>query len=93
MENKEGTCCTICGVMMPDAVKIRRISVDGNEVGIDRLDQGLYEVICMGIPFVERVKEGFLSRARVSSSVPSSRADSCGAALAGEFRAKLKMKG
>ncbi|MGA2935368.1 MAG: NAC family transcription factor [Methanomicrobiales archaeon] len=93
MADKEGTYCTICGGMVPDAVKIRRISVDGKEVGIDRLEEILDGVILLGLPEEARVKVELLSRVRAYNYVSSAKEEACGEALLGEYRTRLKMRG
>jgi hypothetical protein len=93
MADKDGTYCTICSGVVPGAVKIRRILVDGKEVGIDRPDGILDEVIGMGLPGEARVDEELLSRVGTSSYIPSLKADAYATAILEEYRLRLKMKG
>lgn len=83
---KDGTYCTICGGIPPDQVKIKKISIDGKETGIDRLDWILRDVAGLSLDDDERAVEEIVKRVKQFNYIPSKKMAEYREALLHEYR-------
>ncbi|EJG06192.1 MAG: NAC family transcription factor [Methanofollis liminatans] len=86
MDDKDGNYCTVCGGVVPEGPAIRKILIDGKEIGIDHLDRILGDVIALGLSREDEVREEVLRRVRAFNYVPTKKADAYAAALMAEYR-------
>jgi len=84
-EDKEGSYCNICGGISPAKIKTKCISVDGKDIGIDRLDDILAEVRALELPDDRAITEELLRRAMRFNYIPTSRSKAYGEALLKEY--------
>ena len=61
-DGKDGVCCTICGGIPPDQIKIKKIVIDGKETGIDRLDWILRDVARLNLTNDEQITDELVKR-------------------------------
>lgn len=85
-DDKEGSYCSVCGGISPGKVKTRCISVNGKEIGIDKLDSIISQVRAMNLADEQTIVEELLKRTREHNYVPTSRAKDYGEALLQEYR-------
>lgn len=89
-EDKEGKYCTICGGMPPDQVKIKKITIEGKETGIDKLDFILDEVITLNLKNESQIKEELLKRTRIFNYIPTKKVGVYADALWNEYQLRVK---
>ncbi len=85
-EEKEGRYCSICGGIPPHEIKIRKILVEGKEVGIDRLDWILEDVRRLHLKDEAEIGEEILKRVRQFNYVPTKKTSAYAEALLREYR-------
>jgi hypothetical protein len=85
-KEEEGKYCTVCGGVVPDSIKIRRILIEGKEIGIDQLDMILGQVRELHLHSEETIKNELLKRVKVFNYIPSRKFEAYGAALWEEYR-------
>jgi hypothetical protein len=71
MEEKEGKYCTVCGGVVPDHIKIRRITIEGKEIGIDQLDLVLEQVSGLHLLLDDQIQEELLRRIAIFNYIPT----------------------
>ena len=86
IEEKDGKYCSICGGIPPSEIKIRKIVVDGVEVGIDHLDGILEDVRRLDLSSETEIAEEVLRRVKQFNYVPSKKRDAYAAALLQEYQ-------
>lgn len=84
--DKEGKYCSVCGGIVPDEVKIRKILIDGRETGIDQLDLILSEVAALGLTDESALRDELLKRVRVFNYVPVKKTAVYADAIMAEYR-------
>ena len=85
-DEKNGYYCTICGGIPPDQIKIRKITIDGKETGIDRLDWILLDVYRRKFQNDETITDELVKRVRQFNYIPTRKMAEYRAALLREFR-------
>jgi hypothetical protein len=85
-EEKDGRYCSVCGGIPPDEIKIKKILVDGIEIGIDRLDWILDDVVHLRLTDDEAIGEAILQRVRQFNYIPTKKIESYLTALLAEYR-------
>ncbi|NLX48348.1 MAG: NAC family transcription factor [Methanospirillum sp.] len=85
-DDQEGIYCTVCGGIVPERIKIKRIPIDGKETGIDRLDWILLDVANMNLSSEEEIVDEILKRVRRFNYVPSKRERAYREAFLREYR-------
>jgi hypothetical protein len=85
-DETDGYYCTICGGIPPDRISIKRIPIDGQETGIDRLDWIVAEVRRLKLADETAITEELLKRTAALNYVPSKKAEKYGEALLREYR-------
>ncbi|RPJ50427.1 MAG: NAC family transcription factor [Methanobacteriota archaeon] len=88
-EEKDGRYCSVCGGIPPDEIKVRKILVDGKEVGIDQLDVVLAGVKRLGLTDDARIAEELVKRVQVFNYIPSKKREMYAAALLREYHSFL----
>lgn len=83
---KDGYYCTICGGIPPDQVKIKKISIDGKETGIDRLDWILLDVYRRNFGNDETITDELTKRVRQFNYIPTRKEAEYRAALLREYK-------
>ncbi len=78
--------CTICGGIVPERIKIKRIPVDGKETGIDRLEWILLDVADTDLSDEERIVDEIVKRARRFNYIPSKKEKAYREAFLREYR-------
>ncbi len=78
---------------MPESVQIRRIRIEGKEIGIDQLDRVLDQVIALHLQDENQIREELLRRIRVFNYVPTRKQEEYGAALLEEYRHRIQSPG
>jgi hypothetical protein len=87
---KEGKYCTVCGGVVPESIQIRKICIEGKEIGIDQLDRVLDQVIALHLQDEEQIQEELIRRIRVFNYVPTRKLEVYGAALLEEYRRRVR---
>jgi len=85
-DEKDGYYCSICGGIPPDQVKIKKILVDGKEIGIDRLDWILLDVYRKHFPDDGTVTDELVKRVQQFNYVPTKKMAEYRASLLREFK-------
>ena len=85
-DGKDGYYCTICGGIPPDQIKIKKLSIEGKETGIDRLDWILLDVAALGLPEEERVTDEIMKRVKKFNYIPGRKEAEYRKALLREYR-------
>jgi hypothetical protein len=88
-EEKDGRYCSICGGIPPDEIKVRKILVDGKEVGIDQLDFVLAGVQKLGLADDTHIAEELVKRVQIFNYVPTKKREAYAAALLKEYHSFL----
>lgn len=88
--DKEGKYCSVCGGIVPDEVKIRKICIDGKETGIDQLERILSDVAVLGLPDEDTITAELLKRVRVFNYVPAKKEEVYADAILAEYREYTK---
>lgn len=83
---KDGCYCSICGGIPPDQVKIKRIAVDGKEIGIDRLDWILLDVYRRHFSGDETITDELIKRVGQFNYIPTKKMAEYRAALLREYK-------
>lgn len=86
---KDGTYCSICGGIPPSQIKIRRIMIEGKEIGIDKLDWVLGEVMKLRLQNEVTIGEEILKRVKQFNYIPTKKIDAYRSALMEEYRKQL----
>jgi len=89
-EDKEGKYCTICGGIPPDQVKIKKISIDGKETGIDRLDYIFDDVIKLHLKDENQIRQEILKRVRIFNFIPTKKVAAYSDAFWYEYQLRVK---
>jgi hypothetical protein len=82
----DGNYCTICGGIPPDQIKIKKISIDGKDTGIDRLDWILQEVLNLHISRDEEITDELVKRVSQFNYIPTKKMAEYRESLLREFR-------
>jgi hypothetical protein len=85
-DEKDGYYCTICGGIPPDQIKIKKISIDGKETGIDRLDWILLDVWGMSLTNEETITDEIVRRVRQFNYIPTKKMAEYRKALLREYK-------
>jgi hypothetical protein len=85
-EEKEGKYCAVCGGVVPDRIRIRRITVEGKEIGLDQLDLVLDQVDALHLLSEGQIKEELLRRIATFNYIPTRKREAYGTALLDEYR-------
>ncbi len=85
-DGKDGVYCTICGGIPPDQIKIKRISIDGKETGIDRLDWILRDVAGMHLTNDEAITDELVKRVRQFNYIQTKKMKEYRTALLREYK-------
>jgi hypothetical protein len=88
--DKEGKYCSVCGGIVPDEVKIRKICIDGKETGIDQLDRILSDVAALRLRDEDTITAELLKRVRVFNYVPAKKEEVYANAILAEYREYAK---
>lgn len=88
-DEKDGTYCSICGGIPPSQIKIRRIIVEGKEIGIDKLDWVLEEVKKCQLQDDTAISEEILKRVKQFNYIPTKKLEVYRSALLEEYRKQL----
>jgi hypothetical protein len=91
-EEKEGKYCTVCGGVVPDSIQIRKIRIDGKEIGIDQLDRVLDQVLALHLLIEEKIREELIKRVSVFNYVPSRKREAYEVALLDEYHRRSQTK-
>jgi len=83
---KDGSYCSICGGIPPDQIKIKRIMVDGKEIGIDRLDWIFFDVYRRNFGNDELITEELIKRTGRFNYIPTKKLAAYREALLREFK-------
>ena len=83
---KDGAYCSICGGIPPDQVKIKKIEVDGKEIGIDRLDWILLDVYRRKYSGDAAITDELIKRVGQFNYIPTKKMAEYRAALLREYR-------
>lgn len=86
MAENEGDYCTICGGIVPEGNDIKKIIVDGKEVGINKLDNILDDVKKLNLTSVSEIKDNLIKRACALNYIPSKKKDFYAEALLLEYK-------
>ena len=70
-DDKDGDYCTICGGIVPKGSDVAIITVDGREVGINRLAFIIREVADHRPEGVAAIKDALLTRVKALNYVPT----------------------
>lgn len=85
-DEKDGYYCTVCGGIVPERIKIKRIPIDGKETGIDRLEWILLDVANLDLTDEERIVDEIVKRARQFNYIPSKKLQAYREAFLREYR-------
>lgn len=85
-DDQDGVYCTICGGIVPERIKIKRIPIDGKETGIDRLEWILLDVANMNLSEEERIVDEIVKRARRFNYIPTRKMPAYREAFLREYR-------
>lgn len=83
---QDGYYCTICGGIPPDQIKIKKISIDGKETGIDRLDWILLDVYRRNFVNDETITDELEKRVRRFNYIPTKKMAEYRMALLREYK-------
>lgn len=84
--SKDGDYCMVCGGISPGKVTTRRITINGKEVGIDKLDRIMAEVRALHLSDDAAITDELLKRASKFNYVPTSKTRDYGEALLKEYK-------
>jgi hypothetical protein len=87
---KEGKYCTVCGGVVPGSIQIRKICIEGKEIGIDQLDLVLDQVRGLHLKGDDQIQEELVKRVGVFNYVPTKKRGSYSAALLEEYRRQVR---
>jgi hypothetical protein len=85
-DEKDGYYCTICGGIPPDQIKIRKITIEGKETGIDRLDWILLDVASLELTGDEAITDEIIKRVRQFNYIPTRKVAEYREALLREYK-------
>ncbi|MDD1678873.1 MAG: NAC family transcription factor [Methanomicrobiales archaeon] len=89
-EDKEGKYCTVCGGVVPASIQIRKIAIEGKEIGLDQLDLVLDQVAALRLKDEVQIREELVKRVSVFNYVPTKKRDAYAAALMEEYWGRLQ---
>ncbi|MBT8508331.1 hypothetical protein AZH53_07925 [Methanomicrobiaceae archaeon CYW5] len=89
-DDKDGDYCTICGGMVPKGSDVVIITVDGKEVGINRLAFIIREVADHRPEGVAAIKDALLARVKALNYVPTKKEAAYADAVYAEYLKYLK---
>lgn len=85
-DDKEGKYCQVCGGVVPEGIHIRRILVDGKDVGLDQLDFIIDDVLRLELTDDTEIAGELLKRVKVFNYVPTKKNDAYSDALLREYK-------
>lgn len=86
MTDNEGAYCTICGGMVPAGMQdIKQITVDGNFIGINKLDFILEEVKKLNLSSNAEIIEEIMKRVCALNYIPTKRKEVYAEVLLNEY--------
>jgi hypothetical protein len=85
-DSKDGYYCSICGGIPPDQVKIKKITIDGKETGIDRLDWILIDVYRKNLTNDEQITDELVKRVQRFNYIPTKKMHEYRKSLLREFK-------
>lgn len=85
-DGKDRVCCTICGGIPPDQIKIKKIVIDGKETGIDRLDWILRDVTRLNLTNDEQITDELVKRVQQFNDIRTRKMMDYRKALLREFK-------
>lgn len=88
--DKEGDYCTICGGIKPEAIKIKTITVDGRETGINQLEFIIDGVRNLNLANDVAIREELLKWAGEFNYIPTKKKALYGDALLQEYKRTQK---
>ena len=86
MAEKEGDYCTICGGIVPEGNDVKKLTVDGKEVGIKRLDFILDDVKKLNPESDYNIKEELIKRICALNYISSKKREVYAEALLKEYK-------
>lgn len=81
----EGDYCTVCGGTPPDKILIKKITVEGKETGIDKLDWIIEEVKKLKLASNQEIADEIMLRAAQFNYIPTKKKDAYREALLAEY--------
>jgi len=84
--SRDGVCCTICGGIPPDQIRIRKIPIGEKETGIDRPDWILHDVARLNLSDDTAITNELVRRVRQFNDIPTRKMKEYREALLREFR-------
>lgn len=85
-DEKDGYYCSICGGVPPDRIKVTKISVEGKETGLDKLDWILQEVANLHLTNDETITDEIVKRVQQFNYIPTKKMPEYRKALLKEYR-------
>lgn len=85
MADKEGKYCQVCGGLVPTGGDVRKIVVDGKEIGITHLDQIFSHVLELHLANDTKIREELLTQVKAFNYVPTKKTEAYAAALMNEY--------
>ncbi len=86
MADKEGKYCQVCGGIVPTGSDVRKIVVDGKEIGITHLDEIFNHVLEMHLTGDTKIREELLKQVKAFNYVPTKKTEAYAAALVNEYK-------
>ncbi len=86
MSDKDGDYCQVCGGISPGKIKTKRITINGQEIGIDRLDIIMDEVEALKLSDDDAITAELIRWTRIYNYVPTKKAADYGEALLREYK-------
>ena len=85
-DDKDGIYCKVCGGIVPGAIEIKSILVDGKATGINQLEFIIEEVKKLGTLSDAETKAELLKRAKVLNYIPTKKEGSYADGLLKAFK-------
>lgn len=85
-DDKDGVYCKVCGGIVPGAIQMQQILVDGKATAINQLDFIIDEVKKLGNLSNAEIKAEILKRAKVLNYIPTKKEDAYADALLEAFK-------
>lgn len=85
-DDKDGVYCKVCGGIVPGAIQVQQILVDGKATAINQLDFIIDEVKKLGNLSNTEIKVELLKRAKVLNYIPTKKEDAYADALLEAFK-------
>jgi len=85
-DDKDGVYCKVCGGIVPGAIQMQQILVDGKATAINQLDFIIDEVKKLGNLSNAEIKAELLKRAKVLNYIPTKKEDAYADALLEAFK-------